>query len=82
MIMRGFVSNRSRLLIGRELAQLPLAGNYGHCFSSRTASDASTTCSRMGTVHFYLVVLEFFFVNKLKMPEMARKLIGIFFFNF
>ena len=24
---RGFVFNRSRLLIGRELAQIPLAGN-------------------------------------------------------
>ena len=43
---------RSRLLIGRELVQLPLAGNYCHCFSSRTASDASTACLRLGTVHF------------------------------
>ena len=49
---RGFWNDRSRLLIGRELAQLPLAGNYCHCFSSRTASDASTACSRLGTVHF------------------------------
>ena len=39
------MSNRSRLHIGRELAKLPLAGNYCHCFSLRTASDA---------VHFYL----------------------------
>ena len=37
------MTNRSRLLIGRELA-LDLG------FSSRTASDATTTCSRLGTV--------------------------------
>ena len=49
---RAFLCNRLRLLIGRELAQLPLAGNYCHCFSSRTASDASTACSRLMTVHF------------------------------
>ena len=49
---RAFVCNTSRLLIGRELAQLPLAGNYCQCFSLRTASDASTTCLRLGTVRF------------------------------
>ena len=42
---RAFVCNISRLLIGRELA-LDLG------FSSRTASDATTTCSRLRTVHF------------------------------
>ena len=29
-----------------ESVQLPLAANYCHCFSSRTASDASTACLR------------------------------------
>ena len=48
---RGFVSNRSRLLIGRELAQLPLAWNYCHCFSSRLDNHTiiSNVSQRTGT---------------------------------
>ena len=41
---REFVCNRSRLLIGRELT-LDLGLGHCHCFSSRDASDASTTCT-------------------------------------